>query len=147
MANAKWVVGKQLRKALEESGQFKHPADYQSVLDGTADGKEKGKILQRYPDERWNLKKTAEPFEQVIIAESTPSDDILKNAITHQFKVVMQRDPSPQEMEEYLLFMKDTIKVSDTVSALKKMMVSVLMEPEFLTAMNLAAASPTSMAE
>ena len=132
MANAKWVVDKQLRKALEESGQFKHPADYQSVLDGTADGKERGKILQRYPDERWNLKKTAEPFKQVIIAESVPSDDVLKNAITHQFRVVMQRDPNPEETEEYLAFMRETIKVSDKVSALKKMMVSVLMEPEFL---------------
>ena len=132
IANAKWVVDKQLRKALEDSGQFKHPADYQSVLDGTADGKERGKIMQRYPDERWNLKKTAEPFKQVIIAEGTPSDEMLGNAITHQFRVVMQRDPSPEEMGEYLAFMKNTIKVSDKVSALKKMMVSVIMEPEFL---------------
>lgn len=131
MANAKWVVDKQLRAALLESGDFQHPADYQSVLDKKTDGKERNRILKKYPDESWNLKGTAEPLARVF-KEDSPTDEALGGAVAHQFQVALQRDPKPSEMEEYLAFMKGTIEDSDKVSAMKKMMVSVLMEPDFL---------------
>ena len=130
MSNAKWIVDKQLRAALLESGDFKYPADYQSVLDKKVQGKDASKILKKYPDERWNLKETAEPFERVVKEEA--SDEAFKAAISHQFRVALQRDPDPAELDEYLGFMKSTAADSDKVSALRKMMVSVLMEPEFL---------------
>ncbi|WP_338688795.1 DUF1588 domain-containing protein [Haloferula helveola] len=132
MSNAKWIVDKQLRQALLESGHFQYPEDYQSVLDKKVQGKEAGQILRKYPDEKWNLKTTPEPFTRVVMEEGESSDEILSGAITHQFRVALQRDPDAAELAEYLAFMRETIRVGDKVSALKKMMVSVLMEPEFL---------------
>ena len=126
MSNAKWIVGKQLRAALVKSGEHQFSKEY---LEAKAKG---GRGLgSRFPDEVWNPGITAEPFERLIM-EKQPSDQIIKAAITHQFQVALQRDPNAAEMKKYLTFYKNTTKHSDKTSALKKVMVSVLMEPEFL---------------
>jgi len=57
---------------------------------------------------------------------------MLRDAITHQFNASLRREPDNSEMLKYLGFLSDTLKISDKTSALKKMMVSVLREPEFL---------------
>lgn len=127
LSNAKWVVDKQLRDALIKSGQYQYPAEYLQVQ------KENPRILsRRFPGEVWNPGKTPEPFAALIGSTGTPMDDLLEKAITQQFKVALQRAPGADEMGKYLGFMKATMAHSDTTSALKKMMVSVLMEPEFL---------------
>ena len=126
MSNAKWIVGKQLRAAMLKSGDFKFSEDY---LEAKAKG---GRGLRaRFPDEVWNPGVTAEPFEQLILAEA-PTPDLVKAAIAHQFKVALQREPSEAEMKKYRNFFHHTAERSDKTSALKKVMVSVLMEPEFL---------------
>ncbi len=127
LSNAKWIVDKQLRDALVKSGNYEFPAEY-------IEAKKKGGrgINSRFPDEVWNPGKTAAPFAVLIAATGAPSDDLLQGAITHQFKVALQRAPSDAEMTKYLGFMKSTAAHSDVISTLKKMMVSVLMEPEFL---------------
>lgn len=127
MSNAKWVVDKQLRAALVKSGEFKFSKAY---LDTKANKKRQLYLI--FPDERWNPKSTAQAFERVITQDGTPSDTDLKAAITHQFSVVLQREPSNEKMSKYLRFTKETMKLSDKTSALKKMMTSVIMEPEFL---------------
>lgn len=127
LSNAKWIVDKQLRDALIKTGQYEYPPDYLKVQ------KEDPRSLnKRFPGEAWNPGKTAEPFQVLIKTTGTPADDLLKNAIAHQFKVALQRPPNEAEFSKYLGFMKATMAHSDTTSALKKMMVSVLMEPEFL---------------
>lgn len=127
MANAKWVVNKQLRHALVESGQHQFSEEY---LAAKAKG---GRFFNaRFPDERWNPKRTAEPFSNIIKADGKPDEKMLREAIAHQFKVALQRKPAAEEMNKYLGFTRKTLEVSDKTSALKKMMVSVLMEPEFL---------------
>lgn len=127
LSNAKWIVDKQLRDALQKSGIFQFSAEY-------LEAKQKGgrHVNARFPDEAWNPGRTASPFAAVITATGVPTDDLLKNAIIHQFKVALQRAPNEAEMTKYLGFIKSTMAHSDPASALKKMMVSVLMEPEFL---------------
>lgn len=127
MANAKWVVDKQLRDALVKSGEHVFPEEYHEA-------KSKGGryFNARFPDERWNPGRTAEPFAQVIMTKERPNEEMLSAAITHQFQLALQRAPSNAEMAKYLGFINKTLEVSDKASALKKMMVSVLMEPEFL---------------
>jgi hypothetical protein len=127
LSNAKWIVDKQLRAALEKSGDYQHTADW-------LEAKKKGgrNMYMKFPDEIWNPDQTAAPLEAVVKTNGKPSNEILAAAITHQYKVALQREPSSQEMEKYLGFFRMTIEESDTNSALKKMMVSVLMEPEFL---------------
>lgn len=127
LSNAKWIVDKQLRHSLEKSGQFEHSAEYLEIK------KENPRRLRtRFPDEEWNPGRTAEPFAAVINSSGTPADDLLVNAITHQFKVALQRSPDEGEIAKYIGFMRSTMANSDPTSALRKMMVSVLMEPEFL---------------
>ncbi len=127
LSNAKWIVDKQLRDALVKSGNYEFPAEY-------IEAKKKGGrgVNSRFPDEVWNPGKTAAPFTALITATGSPSDDLFKGAIAHQFKVALQRTPTDAEMTKYLGFMKSTAANSDIISTLKKMMVSVLMEPEFL---------------
>lgn len=127
LSNAKWVVDRQLRDALLKSGKFEHPPEYHQVR------KEAPRSFRtRFPGEAWNPGRTAAPFEAVVMASGIPATDVLEKAIIHQFQVAIQRDPSDEEMAKYLTFMKETMLESDATSALKKMMVSVLMEPEFL---------------
>lgn len=127
LSNAKWVVDRQLRDALLKSGKFQHSEDYENAKKGNPRS-----LATRFPGEAWNPKLTPPPLAAVVMATDTPSEDLLKQAIIHQFKVAMQRPPSDEEMAKYLGFMKTTMAASDAASALKKMMVSVLMEPEFL---------------
>lgn len=127
MSNAKWVVDKQLRYALVESGEHHFSEDYLAAKGNKGRG-----FSVRFPDEAWNPERTAEPFQRVIMESGTPTDGMLADAINHQFRVALQRDPNSLEMAKYLGFTKATLKVSDKTSALKKMMVSVLMEPEFI---------------
>lgn len=127
LSNAKWIVDKQLRDALLKSGEFVWSPEY-------LEAKKKGyrKVFARFPDEAWLSGRTAAQFEAIILQDEVPSDELLENAITHQFKVALQRVPTPEEIEKYMGFTKETLAKSDKTSALKKMMVSVLMEPEFL---------------
>jgi hypothetical protein len=127
MSNAKWVVDRQLRAALLKSGEFQFTKDYIEAKSNGARG-----FNARFPGELWNLGKTPEPFESVIMSKDAPSTEMLQDAIKHQFKVALQRVPTDPEMQKYLGFMSVTLGVSDKSSTLKKMMVSVLMEPEFL---------------
>ena len=127
LSNAKWVVDKQLREALIQTGKYEYPAEYLEVKKN-----DPRSLNKRFPGEAWNPTKTAEPFAALVRAADTPPDDMLEAAITHQFKVTLQRAPGDAEMAKYLGFVKSTMAHSDTTSALKKMMVSVLMEPEFL---------------
>ena len=127
MSNAKWVVEKQLRHALVESGEHVFSREY---LEAKGNG---GRFFNaRFPDEVWNPGRTAEAFTRVINSTGRPGAEMLRDAITHQFKVALQREPDATEMDKYLGFTNKTLDVSDKTSALKKMMVSVLMEPEFL---------------
>ncbi len=137
MSNAKWVVEKQLRHALVESGEHVFSKEYLA-----AKGKGGRYFNARFPDEKWNPGRTAEPFERVIQSSERPGAEMLRDAITHQFQVALQREPGAAEMAKYLDFTNKTLDVSDKTSALKKMMISVLMEPEFLYRREFGAGKP-----
>lgn len=127
MSNAKWVVDKQLKKALVDSGEFIFSDAYMQAK--AAGGRA---LVSRFPDEAWNAKFTPEPMMQIIMRSEPPTDAMLENAIKYQFMVALQREPAAAELTKYMGFTKGVLKISDKTSALKKMMVSVLMEPEFL---------------
>ena len=127
LSNAEWIVGKQLRDALIKSGQLTFPKEYQEA-------KKRGQryFLSRYQDEAWNPRSTAKPLEAVIMHDGIPDDTMLQEAIAHQFKVTLQRQPTKAEEENYMGLLARTLETSGNTSALKAMMTGVLMEPEFL---------------
>jgi len=125
LSNAEWVAGKQLRPALEKSGEFKHPEGFAEAM------KSRGGRAS-FPDEHWNLKSTAEPLAKIILAKEVPDDEVWTAAIHHQFQVALQRQATPDEIDRYLDLVRKTLKESDKTGALKNVLVSVLMEPEFI---------------
>lgn len=125
LSNAQWVVDKQLRAALLESGEFVYSEEYHEA-------KKNGRGFRaRFPDEVWNPGRTAEPFRKVILSEK-PDAGTWRAAIAHQFKVALQREPKADEISRYQALITETLKTSDKTGALKNVMTSVLMEPEFL---------------
>ncbi len=139
LSNAQWVVDRQLRATLLKTGEYQHSKEYLKFIS------EKRRNLNLFfPAELWNLGRTAEPFKQVIMNKGVPSDDLLAAAITHQFKGALQREPTSNELSKYLKFTKDTMKKSDKTSALKQMMVSIIMETEFLYRNELGDGKPDS---
>lgn len=127
LSNAKWVVDKQLRAALLETGEFKYPPTY-------FEAKEKGHrtFRARFPDEVWNPGRTAEPFASIIKTKYAPTKEQWTAAIHHQFKVALQREARPDELQRYLGMIMKTLKKSDKTGALKNIMVAVMMETEFI---------------
>jgi len=127
LSNAKWVVDKQLRAALLETGGFKYPPTY-------FEAKEKGHrtFRARFPDEVWNPGRTAEPFASIIKTKFAPTKEQWTDAIHHQFKVALQREARPDELQRYLGMIMKTLKKSDKTGALKNIMVAVMMETEFI---------------
>jgi mono/diheme cytochrome c family protein len=122
--NAKWIADKQLRPALLKSGDFKYPQEY---LDANP-----ARRRTTFPDEQWNPKTTAPELERVVMTKGSPSDADLAAAIAHQFQVALQRPPTPEEASRYLSFTRSAMEVAGKILGLKKMMVSVIMEPEFI---------------
>ena len=137
LSNAKWVVDKQLREALVKSGDFVYSEEYHEA-------KKNGRNFRaRFPDEVWNPKRTAEPFEKVI-QSAAPTEPMWRAAINHQFQVALQREANPDEITRYLSLIKKTIETSDKTGALKNVMTSVLMEPEFLYRSEFGSGKPDS---
>jgi hypothetical protein len=125
LSNAQWVVDKQLRAALLESGEFVYSKEY-------FEAKKNGRGFRaRFPDEVWNPGRTAEPFRKVILSDN-PDAKVWRAAIAHQFKVALQRKPDSGEISRYQQLIAETLETSDKTGALKNVMTSVLMEPEFL---------------
>lgn len=117
--NAKYIVGKQLLNAFEKTELFKPLPP------------PKGKAEGRGRD--WfRPKQTEAAFEKLVLSKGNPSDADLQAAIACQFQLAFQRSPTPEEMTQYLQFMKEGIKTSGVFPTLEKMMVSVLMHPDFL---------------
>ena len=129
LTNAEWIVDKQLRPALIESGEFRYPQAYYDIKNRV---KGAGSMIYKFPGEMWNLNKSDKEFEEILLKKTFPSDDEIKAAINHQFEGALQRKASPEEMSKYLAFTKNTISKGGNSEGLRKMMVSVLMEPDFI---------------
>lgn len=131
LSNAKWIVSKQLRAALQKSGDFQYPETYLTLSKST-DKDAQAELRKAFPDEQWNPGRSPIEFERVVMSQGEPSDETIKGAISYQFKLALQREPTAEEMTRYLQFTKETIKIGGAARALEKALISVLMEPDFL---------------
>ena len=129
LTNAEWIVDKQLRPALLKSGEFKYPQSYHDIKNRV---KGAGQMIYKFPGEMWNLKKCEKEFEQIILKKGFPTDQEIKIAVNHQFEGALQRHATAEEMSKYLNFTKAAMKKGGNSAGLRKMMVAVLMEPDFI---------------
>ncbi len=113
LKNAQWIASKQIFAAENK-------------------GKARNAIV--YPDnkDRWYPQITPIEFEEIIVGDQPATDDQLLAAIVKQFNLVLRRNPTADELDEYLKLTRSTIQLAGNIEGLRQMLVTVLLESEFL---------------
>lgn len=113
LSNAEWISHKQIRSARVKNGELK--ADY-------------------FPNkkDRWAPKSTPKAFEDIILKKEKPTKQELTAAIETQFGNVLRRPPNETELREYLNLTESAIKLGGNTEGLRQMLVTVILESEFL---------------
>lgn len=113
LGNAQWISEKQIRAARVKKGELK------------ADQFEN-------PRDRWYPPTTPTAFESIILNPQTPAADDIARAIETQFDCVLQRRPTAEELRKYGDLTRDAIALGGNTEGLRQMLVTVLLESEFL---------------
>lgn len=113
LTNAEWISQKQVRAARVK----------------------KGEIESNYfpnPKDRWAPDSTHPDIEAAILKETFPSDNEIVSAIKAQFNLVLGRKPDASEIQKYLVLTRSSIELAGNTEGVRQMLVSVLLESEFL---------------
>ena len=113
LGNADWISRKQVLGPLVKSG--KAPAD------ATAD-----------PQDRWVPKNGPPAFDAIILKKEPPTDAEIHDAVRAQFAAVLRRAPNDAELTKYAELTRDAIAVGGNAEGLRQMLLTVLLESEFL---------------
>ncbi|MFT5109695.1 MAG: hypothetical protein ACI9UA_005345 [Pseudoalteromonas tetraodonis] len=113
LTNAEWISTKQIRAARVKNGEI--------GADEFPNSKDK-----------WYPNQTPQAFETIILKTSKPTDDEIVAAIQTQFDCVLQREANSTELEEYFELTRSAIDLGGNTEGLRQMLISVLLESEFL---------------
>jgi hypothetical protein len=83
-----------------------------------------------------------EVFEPLVRATKPPTDDELAAAIRLQFDNVLRRPPTDDELRRYLTLTRAAIELGGPVEGLRKMLVAVILESEFIYRLEFGAGEP-----
>jgi hypothetical protein len=111
--NAQWISQKQIFAAVHV-------------------GKDGRKLEFPNPKDRWYPQQSPPAFVAIVAKELRPTDDEMIAAIEAQFECVLQRTASEAEVRRYLAMLGSMIEVGGNTEGLRQMLVSVLLESEFL---------------
>ncbi len=111
--NAEWISNKQLLPARIKKGEVK------------ADQFEN-------PKDKWNPKVIPAAFEKIVLNAAKPTDAEINDAIQAQFDCVLQRKADDKELAKYLKLTRSAIDLGGNTEGLRQMMVTVLLESEFM---------------
>ncbi|MGI9444952.1 MAG: DUF1588 domain-containing protein [Rubripirellula sp.] len=121
--NADWISRKQIFAALNK-------------------GVPRGDLNFKNMKDRWYPAEVPEPFVVVVKKTGAASQTEMVAAIQAQFDCVLQRPASDTELSRYLDFMVNAISVGGNVEGLRQMLVSVLLESEFLYRLEFGSGKP-----
>ena len=113
LTNAEWISRKQIFSALNS-------------------GVDRSQLVFENPKDRWYPATVPEAFITVVTKDSPATHAEMTDAIAAQFDCVLQRMPTTSEMERYLELLGSTISIGGNQEGLRQMLVSVLLESEFL---------------
>ena len=113
LTNAEWISKKQIRAGRVKNGEIK-AGDFENRSD------------------KWLPGKTPAAFEDIILKKSKPTGKEMIAAIHAQFDCVLQRQASDSELKRYLPLLESTIEIGGNTEGLRQMLISVLLESEFL---------------
>jgi len=123
LGNAQWISEKQIRAARVKKGEL------------AADQFENAR-------DRWYPKTTPAPFEAIILKDGAPTDAEIASAIQTQFDCVLQRRSTDDELRRYAALTRDAIELGGNTAGLRQMLVTVLLESEFLYRLEFGAGAP-----
>jgi hypothetical protein len=121
--NAEWISQKQIFGAVHA-------------------GKDRRKLEYSNPKDRWYPPNSPPAFVTIVRKDSPPTDQELIVAIHAQFSCVLRRKASDAELERYLPLVRSTIELGGNAEGLRQMLVSVLLESEFLYRQEFGAGEP-----
>ena len=113
LSNAQWISQKQIFAAVHA-------------------GADRRQVEHPNPKDRWYPPDSPTAFVTIVRKKSRPTDPEMVDAIHSQFDCVLRRDASDNELERYLPLLRSTIEIGGNAEGLRQMLVSVLLESEFL---------------
>jgi len=111
--NAQWISQKQIFGAVH-AGVDRRTVEHPNAKD------------------RWYPSTSPNAFVTIVRKESSPTDQELVEAIHAQFDCVLQRRATDEELDRYIPLLQSTIGLGGNTEGLRQMLVSVLLESEFL---------------
>lgn len=111
--NAQWISQKQVFTAIHS-------------------GKDRRNLEHPNPKDRWMPPDAPAAFVTIAQKSVRPTEQELSTAIDAQFQQVLHRKATETEMARYLPFFQATIDLGGNIEGLRQMLVSVLLESEFL---------------
>ena len=82
--------------------------------------------------DRWYPPRIPDSFVKIVSMDAIPTRADMSAAIESQFNCVLQRKPNERERTRYLELMSSSIEIGGNREGLRQMLVSVLLESEFL---------------
>jgi cytochrome c553 len=123
LGNAQWIADKQLRSA-----RVKHREIGADEFENARD--------------RWYPKTTDSTLEAIVLKETSPTDAEMEAAIRSQFARVLARSPMDDELRKYVALTRDAIQLGGNTAGLRQMLVTVLLESEFLYRLEFGSGEP-----
>lgn len=123
LGNAQWIAEKQIRSARVKNGELK-PNEFENQRD------------------RWFPAVTNPAFESIILKSDAPTDEEITRAVQAQFACVLQRPATDDELRKYVELTRDVITLGGNTEGIRQMLVTVLLESEFLYRMEFGAGQP-----
>lgn len=113
LSNAEWISHKQIRPARVKNGEI-NANDFPNKKDN------------------WAPSSTPKAFEDIILKKGKPTKNELQAAIQAQFHNVLRRSANGLELSRYTGLTESFIQLGGNTEGLRQMLVSVILESEFL---------------
>ncbi len=122
LTNAEWIASKQLQTARLKAGDTKAaPVD---------------------PKDKWAPKTTPAAFNTIVAKKAAPTDDELRAAVRAQFGLVLRREPTAAELDQYLALGREVMKLAGNTEGLRQVLKAVLLESEFVYRLEFGTGTP-----
>ncbi len=113
LGNADWIATKQLHPARVKSGELKS-----------------GQFEN--PKDRWAPGSTPEALEAIVMKKGAPTRAEMEAAVQAQFRCVLQREASEEELRDHGRLLEEGIGLSGNSEGLRQMLISVILKSEFM---------------
>jgi len=127
LRNAEVIVDRHLEGGLHELDELRNGPTPEDQLPKDKKGKP---IRPRYA-------KTADEFRTIIFREDSPTDDEVDAAVARMFDLLIEREPSDEELYKYRGLMTECAAIGGNAEGLRMMLIAVAISPPAIYRMEL----------